>query len=221
MNKAFIFDMDGVIIDTERVWPIYEKEFMNTLVGEEIARKLSSTMGLSIELIYEKSKKLGHEGSLEEFIDFYDKYAKIVYKKAELTPGVTDLIKELKIQNFSIGLVSSSPMGWIEMMLERITFASAFSNILSLHKHSELRAKPHPDGYLHMMKLVGASPQQSIILEDSNYGIQSGKKSGAYVIGFKRNLHKNYVQKNADEYADTMKDVIQSVKERFKSEYSL
>lgn len=80
--------MDGIIIDTERVWPLYEKEFMNTLVGEEIARKLSSTMGLSIELIYEKSKKLGHEGSLEEFIDFYDKYAKIVYKKAELTPGM-------------------------------------------------------------------------------------------------------------------------------------
>ena len=80
-----------------------------------------------------------------------------------------------------------------------------------LNERTDLKPKPEPDGYLEALKNLEADPKLSIILEDSNSGIQAAKASGAYVIGFKGNLVDGYVQKGADVYADTMQDVIKLV----------
>ncbi len=216
MNKAFIFDMDGVMIDTERAWKPYEEIMFEDLVGAAIAARLPSVMGLDISGIYEEVKKLGHTGSRKKFIEAYNKYAKKVYKEARLTGGTERLINVLQDNDFEIGIVSSSPQNWIEMFLDRISFKSDFKHVISLDNHPKLRAKPYPDGYIHMIKFFGVAPEKTIILEDSNYGIEAGKKSGAFVIGLKENLHEGYDQKGADVYAENMEDVISQVNKLIK-----
>lgn len=212
MKKAFIFDMDGVIVDTERAWLPYEKGLFKKLVGKSIANKLPDSTGLSIDIIYKEAIKLGHTGTKEEFIRIYNEYANKVYKDTVLTNGTDRLINVLQTDGFEIGLVSSSPQNWINMYLRRISFKNAFKQIISLDNHPKLRAKPHPDGYIAMMQLLGVSPGKTIVLEDSNYGIEAGKKSGAFVIGFRENLHEGYEQKGADIYAKNMEHVIAIVK---------
>lgn len=61
------------------------------------------------------------------------------------------------------------------------------------------------------MKALEASPESTVILEDSNSGIKSAKASGAYTIGLKQNLVNGYIQEGADAYAETMADVIDIV----------
>ena len=65
-----------------------------------------------------------------------------------------------------------------------------------------------------MLRELGAEAQRSFVLEDSNPGIEAGKGSRCYVIGFRGNLHEGYLQAGADVYADTMDEVTAIVRER-------
>ncbi len=76
----------------------------------------------------------------------------------------------------------------------------------------DLKRKPAPDGFVEAFRMLGATPADSFVLEDSNPGIESGKAAGAYVIGYRGNLVNGYEQTGADAYADTMDDVIKLVK---------
>lgn len=118
---------------------------------------------------------------------------------------------KLKELNFRLGLVSSSPRKWIDYLLPRLSFSDKLEQIISLNERPDLKPKPEPDGYLEALDNLEADPQLSLILEDSNSGIQSAKASGAYVIAFRGNLVDGYSQKGADTYADTMDDVIKLV----------
>ena len=183
------------------------------MFGEEIAEKLGNTIGMTLKDEYREAVKLGYSVDYKEFFKRYDKKASSVFSKSKITDGVEKLAEELIMLNFKLGLVSSSSRKWIDYLLSRLSFSDKLEQIISLGDREDLKSKPEPDGYLEALKNLDADPKQSIVLEDSNTGIQSAKASGAYVIGFKGNLIDGYVQKGADVYADTMDDVIKLVKE--------
>lgn len=210
-NKAFIFDMDGVLIDSERAWVPYQNEFSTRLFGDDIYKKIGSTIGISIDAIYEKAKQQGFNLSLEEYYKIYDEQAKLIYSNALPTPNVDILINYLKDKNFKLGLVSSSRRNWINIVLEKMNIEDSFDFILSLNDRKDLKSKPYPDGYFEAMKYLSAVPKTTIVLEDSNSGIQSAKSSGAYTIGYKELLLPNYSQVGADNYAANISDVIKIV----------
>ena len=97
------------------------------------------------------------------------------------------------------------------MVLPRLTYKDKFSYVLSTNQRDDLKAKPAPDGYLDAIKNLDSDPEHSIILEDSNRGIQSAKASGAFVIGFKENLVPEYKQEGADACAENMSEVVKIV----------
>jgi HAD superfamily hydrolase (TIGR01509 family) len=208
MNKAFLFDMDGVLIDTEREWTANEGHDLINVFGEEVTKKLGDTIGMSVSAEYEKAVGLGFSMNYEEFLKQYDKEAARIFLKAKITEGVEQLAEKLIVLNFKLGIVSSSRRVWINYLLPRLSFRDKLEQIVSLNDCADLKPKPHPDGYLEAFKNLQADPKSSFILEDSNFGIQAAKASGAYVIGFKGNLVEGYIQKGADVYADTMDDVI-------------
>jgi len=211
MNKAFIFDLDGVLISSEQIWKREEITIFPLLFGKEIYNKLGPTVGVSFELTYQKARQLGATVTLEEVSKEFEKRAPKVYKTASLTPGLNDLKSELIRQNYRMGIVSASPRDWIEIVLERLHWDPAEFKILSLQEEPNLAHKPSPDGYLHVISELKATPATTFILEDTNAGIQSGKAAGATVIGFRQNLLEGYVQEGADLYADTIEDVIKIV----------
>lgn len=207
MNKAFIFDMDGVLIDTEREWTARNGGDIINVFGEKIAQKLGDTIGATVRSEYEKAISMGYSMGYNEYLGRYDKEAAGVFSRAEVTGGVEQLAEKLIALNFKLGLVSSSPRKWIDFLLPRLSFSDKLEQIISLNDRTDLKPKPEPDGYLEALKNLEADPKLSFILEDSNSGIQAAKASGAYVIGFKGNLVDGYVQKGADAYVDTMANV--------------
>ena len=194
-NKAFIFDMDGVIIDSETWW---DKLWFYQL------RKPS--LGYSIRSNYQDFKKLNPRLTWKEFFAKMNQQAKIIYCQAPLTPGINQLLRKLVKDKYKIGLVSGSTSNWIKYVQERLEYPIPVS--LSLHDHPKLRTKPVPDGYLAVMKQLGVKAKETIILEDSQMGLDSAKASGAYVICLTEHHPKNYHPQGANLYVKSLRELL-------------
>ena len=213
MQKAFIFDMDGVLINSELTWHNQGKGFLQNLYSQDILKKIGSTIGMTLDVEYETARKYGFQMGKREYYRLYDDQAKIIYSQSKITSGLDEFIYFLKKEGFSLGIVSASRQVWIDQVLARIPLRKKFSYVLSMNSCKQLRPKPHPDGYLEAIKVLHAAPETTIILEDSNSGIQAARASGAVTIGFREHLIPDYHQIGAHHYANTLKEVANLVKE--------
>lgn len=216
MNKAFIFDMDGVIVDTENAWERYGDSFLLNLFGKEIREKVGDVIGLTINEEYSRAVECGFSMDKQKFIELYDKKAKYVFSKAKITSGVNLLAEQILEMGFKIGLVSSSRRAWINYLLPRLNFSKNIKYTISINDRMDLKPKPSSDAYLEAIKNLGASPEKTIILEDSNRGITAAKASGAFTIAFTQNLVQGYKQIDADVKANNMGEVVEIVKSYYK-----
>jgi beta-phosphoglucomutase-like phosphatase (HAD superfamily) len=207
MQKAFIFDLDGVLINNEHVWESEKKKIFTEILGEEKFSRLGSTIGLDINTIYHKLATLGATISIEELHDMASEKALMIYQDTPITQGIKELGAELLKHTYALGIVSASPKNWMDLVINRLEFKKDISVIISLLERKDLAHKPSPAGYLEAIRVLHSTPETTIILEDSNTGIASAKAAGAYTIGLKQNLVKGYIQKGADIYADTLDEV--------------
>lgn len=213
MKKLFIFDLDGVLIDDEAIWERKKQQLYDRLFGDEVHQKMGSTIGINIDGIYDKATAAGTSVSKDEFVAAFYEAAGDVYSTAPIPDGTAELAGALMGMDYCLAIVSASPLSWITTVTKRLPFEDDIELIISLHERDDLSHKPDPDGYLEAMRALQASPQTTVILEDSNSGIQSAKASGAFAIGLKQNLIDGYVQSGADAYADIMNDVIALVEQ--------
>lgn len=214
MNKAFLFDLDGVLINDEAIWEERKQRMYVELFGEKVRSQLGSTLGINIDGIYEKAVAAGTNVDRDQFINAFYKLASNIYDTAPIPEGTIDLAEVLLALDFRIGIVSASPLPWIATVAKRLPFEDKIELIISLHERDDLKHKPEPDGYLEAIRALKAKPDSTIILGDSNSGIKAAIASGAYTIGLKQNLAEGYIQEGADKYAETMGDVIELVKKK-------
>lgn len=185
MSTAVIFDMDGVIVHSESEWDAAEPTYLRSILEPTISEALiGKTRGLSCKLIYERAKELGYKGLWTNFFSGYDVLARNVYAHATITPGIDGLIGTLASKHVKLALVSSSPHGWITTVMNRLTNGHMFSYIESVNDHPELKPKPAPDGYVAAMRMLGVGPHRTIVIEDSQTGINAAIASSAHVIAF-------------------------------------
>lgn len=213
MNKAFIFDMDGVIVNSEKLWEDYEQAFLHKVLGKKIAEAVGDTIGVGVKTVYDKATQMGFQMDREAFQSAYDQMAFEVYKKSKVTAGLNKLVSFLTDQGFRLGVVSMSPSNWLEQVLPRLSFRDKVEVVISLDENEVLKPKPYPDGYKEAMRVLGAVPKTTMVLEDSNTGIASGLASGAFTIAYSGNLVPGYRQIKADVTVATMSEVIGLVKD--------
>lgn len=207
--KAVIFDMDGVIIDSETLWPAFKQQIIEQVYGFEIYQQMKPyfTIGTNLYALFIEAKKRGLEKSEKEFYSSYHLIAEELYQKASLTENIDQLLERLSRQQLRLGLVSSSPKRWVEFTLRRLECRHLLECALSVDHDPYLAPKPAPDGYLHAMKLLAAQPSECLIIEDSNRGIKAAKASGAFVIGFQAYLPPGYLQQGADLFASSANEL--------------
>ena len=115
--KAFIFDVDGVIIDTESAWEEAKKDIYSNNLEPEILAKLGPTLGVSIEGIYNRAADLGSKVSKAQLLEAFHQKAKNIYVTARITPGLERLAQTLVDLGVVMGVVSASPLSWIQTTL--------------------------------------------------------------------------------------------------------
>lgn len=214
MSKAFIFDLDGVLINDELIWESKKQVLYGQLFGPEVRKKLGSTLGINMDGIYARAVAAGATVDKRRVLDEFYELADNIYRTAPIPEGMDELVKVLLSLNYRLGIVSASPLSWITTVTKRLSIEDDIELIISLHERPDLKHKPEPDGYIEAMQALEASADRTIILEDSNSGIESAKASGAYTIELKQNLVDGYKQKGADDYAETMADVIDLIKQK-------
>lgn len=214
MNKAFIFDLDGVIINDEQIWEDEKATLYARVFSPEVVAKLGSTLGVNVDTIYDRAVANGSKVDKQTFVSGFFKVASRIYATAPITDGLDELVAYLKTEGYIIGVVSASPLAWITDVTKRLSFENDIALIISLYERPDLAHKPAPDGYLEAMRSLKTTSESTIVLEDSNSGIASAKASGAFTIGLQQNLIKGYKQEGADTYAATVHDVINLLKQR-------
>src|SRR5438874_11096672 len=125
---AVIFDMDGVIVDSERQWKALEGFFLQSLIPAWSSADQDRIIGLSVHDLY---RLLASEYNLtetkERFLDLYHEMAEEIYgQRASLIEGFPELLADLLHHSVPVALASSSPMTWINIVLDRFNLRSAF-----------------------------------------------------------------------------------------------
>ena len=186
MNKqAFIFDMDGVIIDSEPLHFAVDietmKHFGYPLSKEQFERYVGMT---NPEMWADIKREYGIGQTVEELIEYQlaQKIQAIRNMDAEPIDGIRPFIAELKRRGIAIGLASSSPRVFIEAVLSRFEMLNDFGSIVSGEEVPQ--GKPAPDVYLEAARQLGVEPERCVVLEDARHGVAAAKAAGMKCIGF-------------------------------------
>jgi len=185
--KAIIFDMDGVIIDSEPIHIKLEEELFKSL-GVEISEDEHLTfVGTSSYYMWRKIKeRFNLSQSVEELVEVDRKrYLEHVLKTGEIIPieGITETVKKLFEKEYKLAVASSSPIDVIELVVKKLGIDKCFEVLVS--GDYVKNSKPAPDIFLYTADKLKVKPHECVVIEDSYNGVYGAKKAGMKVIGFK------------------------------------
>jgi HAD superfamily hydrolase (TIGR01509 family) len=190
--NAVIFDMDGVIVDSERHWGDLEEGYIFLEAVDSDAVTAAEIAGMNVNDVYDYlDEKYGTVVNRQRFLGLYDEAAEELYtEKAELLPGFAALVEELRERDLEVAVASSSPPHWIQMVLDEHELEQSFDEIVSA-EHIDGHSKPDPDIYLHTASLLGVEPEECVAIEDSSHGVQAAKAAGMRCIGYRTPANRN------------------------------
>ena len=209
MIQTVIFDMDGVIIDSEPVYFKIDKQMfeeLNIAVSfEEHCTYVGTSSQNMWDAIIKKHGIPGHPGELMR--KEYNLYVEHLANANDLQPiyGVMELINGLHENNFKLILASSSRMEIIDIILKKFKLSDLFIAKIS---GSELaHSKPHPEIFLKAAQLAGSEPKECIVIEDSKNGVAAAIAAGMKCIGFLNPSSGDQDLKSADIMIRSFKDL--------------
>jgi len=183
MIKAAIFDMDGLLIDSEPIWHEAANEVMQKVNFELTDALKLQTTGLSIKLFLDFCHNIQpwNTPSFEELESEILEYAhKNILARAVAMPGAIALVKDLKEKGLKLAVASASHMELIEGVLRRLEIIDYFDTWHS--GELEEFTKPHPAVYLTTAKKLGVLPEECVAFEDSHAGLRSAHAAGMITI---------------------------------------
>ena len=188
--KAVIFDMDGVLIDSEPLWKIAMEEVFVS-IGCPLTRKdFQKTVGLRLDEVIEYwHAHTGWDNTSPKEVEnrIVQRMIELLKEYGEPLSGVVDTLKHLKSKNFKIGLATSSYEVLINTVLDTLLIRDYFDFTHSAEKESY--GKPHPAVYLSVAKKFNIHPKDCLVIEDSLNGIISGKAARMKVVCIPEKSH--------------------------------
>lgn len=188
--QAVIFDMDGLLIDSEPIWREAEKEIF-AKVGITLTDEMCfTTVGLRIdEVVNHWHSKFPWESPSQEMIkdQVIDKVIELILKKGEILPGVISTIEYFHSKNYPLAIASASSMRIIDAVTEKLKIKKYFRVIHSAE--FEEYGKPHPAVFISAAKKLNVLPQNCLVFEDSLNGVIAAKAARMKVIAVPENIH--------------------------------
>ena len=188
--EAVIFDMDGVIIDSEPLWKIAMEEVFSELGSRLKKEDFQKTVGLRIDEVihYWNIKErwgIRDESEVEEAIII--KMERLIADKPTALEGVIDTLNYLKLRNIPVGLATSSSSRLIKVVLDKLEIKHLFNFVHSAEM--EQFGKPHPAVYLTVAKKLAVLPEKCLVIEDSLNGIISAKAAKMTAVCIPEKTH--------------------------------
>lgn len=209
MLKAVLFDMDGVIVDSE---PLHKKAYYKMFEDVKIlvsTKLYESFTGQSTFKICQTLCEYFHlKQAPSELVDLKRNHFKYIFENDatfSLIDGVLDLIVDYKINGLKLVLASSASMLTINRVFEKFDLDKYFVAKLS---GADLKAsKPHPEIFIEAAKASGFKKEECLVIEDSTNGIQAASAAKIYCVGFDSLHSKNQDYKEADLVVKNFKEI--------------
>ncbi|MFD1096609.1 HAD family hydrolase [Salegentibacter chungangensis] len=189
MPKNVIFDMDGVLVDSE---PLHTE--LEVILFEKLGINITSAYhdqlkGMSPFGMWKKIKKdFGLKTPVEEFLEQEEQLKTSEIRKRDINtnPGVSELVRNLYESDFRLSVGSSSPREIISLFMEKSGLTAYFDHFVS--SEDVEHGKPEPDIFLKISDLYKISSSQFVVIEDSHNGVLAAKAAGMSCVGY-RNLN--------------------------------
>jgi sugar-phosphatase len=212
--EAVIFDMDGVLIDSEPLWKIAMEEVFSALGSKLTKSDFQKTVGLRIDEVihfWNVTENWGiiDESRVEENI--ISKMEELIIQNPFPLVGVIETLKFLKKKQMKIGLATSSSKRLIDAVLTSLNIGDYFDFTWSAE--NETHGKPHPAVYLSVAKALNVNPTRCLVIEDSYNGVISGLAARMKVVCIPEKTHfPNPKLTLADFQYETMEEFLNSIK---------
>lgn len=185
-----IFDMDGLIIDSEPLWRIAEIEGFKTFGVAITEAECELTMGWRIDEVveyWEKRRPRSHGSTTDAVNAILDCLCREIEAKGKALPGVMELMEFLKGNNIPMALASSSPMRIINPVVEKLKLAPFMQEIRSAE--FEEFGKPHPSVFIKTADTLNLNYSDCLVLEDSVNGVIAAKAAKMACIAIPASHH--------------------------------
>jgi len=179
--EAVVFDLDGVLLDSEHVWDEVREELTRERGGRWHEGAQRQMMGMSsLEWSRYMHDELGVPDPPEEISKEVVRRLETIYRRhLPAVPGARDAVERLA-EHWPLGLASSSNRELIELALELLSIDDQFAATVSSEEVS--RGKPAPNVYLEAARRLQVEPTRAAAIEDSHNGILAAKAAGMRVL---------------------------------------
>jgi beta-phosphoglucomutase family hydrolase len=214
--KALIFDMDGVLVNTEPHHIFLEKKLFAGLKLNITEEEHNTYMGKANDVMWReliqkynlpyKVQELA-ERNKKEIIKYFSEM-----KEIELMPGIIDILEKLYQKRIPMAVASSSVAETIEIILSRTGLRKYF--LYRVNSGLVKRSKPAPDIFLYTADLLSVKPEQCMVIEDSENGIKAAKAAGMFCVAYTGKSSGSQDQSLADECIDDfsqLKAILQKI----------
>lgn len=202
MIKAVIFDLDGVIVDSEHIHVEAEKQTMLKygvrISSEELRKYTGSTAKFMFAELIEKYEL---DTTVEEI---FNEKEEVLFELLEAdthpTKGVIELIGKLEQRNLKLGIASSAHRRLVEYVLRKLGIKHVFESIMS--SEDIVHCKPNPEVFLRSADELGVSPNECVVIEDAELGVKAAKNAQMKCIGYRNPNSGNQDLSKADIIVD-------------------
>jgi len=205
-----LFDMDGVLVDSETYWNRFESEWVFGTAVTAGSPAHAEVTGMAFREIYDYlDAEYGTTVTKQTFVARYEQRAESLYgEEVVLTPGTRGLFDALREAERTVGIVSSAPRAWIEVVRERFDLGPL--ELVVSADDIDGPGKPEPDIYEHAAAELGVAPAACVVVEDSQNGIAAAVRAGAFTIAYRSTHNAELDLSRADAVVDSL-DALRSL----------
>ena len=185
MIRAVIFDMDGVVVESEHIHIEAEKQTLLKHGVRISSDELHTYTGTTAKFMFtELIKKHKLDTTFEELFNEKEQILfKLLEKETRPTKGIINLLKELKENNIKLAIASSSHRRLIEYVLKKLDITHLFDSIVSSEDIN--RSKPDPEIFVKSARRLKIEPAECLVVEDAKLGVDAARNARMKVIGYR------------------------------------
>lgn len=212
--EAILWDFDGVIVDSEKLWLTSAPHFYEAQVGEKICPKVQEKfVGGSLRNVW--NILVADYGLKSDFLQFEKECVEFavmeMYPKVKLIPGVLDMIKHCDCVGIKQVIGTSGYREWFDPTFERLALEKYIKTVVTSDDVGGI-GKPAPDIFVRCAELLNVAPEKCLVIEDSRNGCVAGKAAGTSVWGFRNGWNGSQDLSMADWEFDSFAKAIEKIK---------
>jgi beta-phosphoglucomutase family hydrolase len=200
--KAVIFDLDGVIVESENAHIEAEKQTFLKYAVQISADELHKYTGTTAKVMFtELTRKYKLNTTLEEMFRQKESILfRLLQKDAEPTKGIIKLLRKLKSKEIKLAIGSSSTKKQIRYVLSKLNIAQLFSAVVGAE--DIIHSKPDPEIFLRAAAELNVNPSECLVVEDSQLGVEAAKRAHMKCVGYRNPSSGNQDLSKADIITD-------------------